>query len=238
MLGPLKRLFGRSHPVSAGLPNEFDLRRMPELLGRNDPVILEIGCNGGSDTLKFLDLFPAARIFAFEPDARAAARFRSNVADSRVTLFDLAVSNTDGTLEFHASGGAPEKLTDESWPADWDLSGSIKKPKGHLDVHPWCRFDSTIVVKSSTLDTWAVANAIDRVDFIWTDVQGAEAEVIAGGMKTLAKTRYFYTEYSNQELYEGQLDVAGIKALLPDFEVVEVFDNDVLLRNTVLDKSA
>ncbi|MEN9248224.1 MAG: hypothetical protein Q6L50_08560 [Gloeomargarita sp. GMQP_bins_120] len=37
-------------------------------------------------------------------------------------------------------------------------------------------------------------------DFIWADVQGAEVDLIQGGLQALANTRYFYTEYANTEL--------------------------------------
>ncbi len=38
-------------------PGEFDLKELPRLLGKDDPVILDIGCNDGSHTLEFLKLF-------------------------------------------------------------------------------------------------------------------------------------------------------------------------------------
>lgn len=70
------------------------------------------------------------------------------------------------------------------------------------------------------------------------DVQGAESDVIAGGQKTLGRTRFIYTEYSDRELYEGQLSLRSILDLLPAFEVVTLYpreiEGDVLLRNKVL----
>ena len=35
------------------------------------------------------------------------------------------------------------------------------------------------------LDSWVKANKINKIDFIWADVQGAERELILGGLKTL-----------------------------------------------------
>jgi len=211
--------------------DELDIQELPEMLGRMDPTILEIGCNDGTDTRKFLNLFPYARIFAFEPDPRAAARFRAQISDPRAKLFDLAISDKDGALNFHPSGGLPEGALDPTWPKEWDLSGSLKRPKEHLRIHPWCKFGDPIIVESARLDTWAEAHGIKAVDFIWTDVQGAEGDVIAGARKTLEATRYFYTEYNNEELYEGQLSLEDITSQLPEFEVVTVFANDVLMRN-------
>ena len=63
------------------------------------------------------------------------------------------------------------------------------------------------------------------------DVQGAEQDVIAGAPTILQKTRFLYTEYSNNELYEGQLSLKRLLALLPSFEVEARYPGDVLLRN-------
>ena len=72
---------------------------------------------------------------------------------------------------------------------------------------------------------------MEDIDFIWADVQGAEGDMIRGGQRALAKTRFLYTEYCNRELYEGQLSLRQMLGLLPEFEVVRRFPNDVLLEN-------
>lgn len=81
------------------------------------------------------------------------------------------------------------------------------------------------------LDTWCYEEGVNFIDFIWADVQGAEADLIKGGHTALRQTRYLYTEYNNQEFYEGQASLRKILKLLPEFEVVSRYDNDVLLRN-------
>jgi hypothetical protein len=52
-----------------------------------------------------------------------------------------------------------------------------------------------------------------HIDSMWVDVQGAEDLVFAGAQETLRCTKYLYTEYCNQELYEGQLNLAQLLAL-------------------------
>ena len=215
-------------PVTPGALNRDTL---PALLGRDDPVILEIGCNDGLHTREFLRLFPRATVFAFEPDPRARERFAAAVNDPRVRLFDIAVSDVDGEIDFHMSNGAPTAECAAVLPKGWDYSGSIRKPTGHLDAHPWCTFDQTIKVKTQTLDGWCQQYGVNHVDFIWADVQGAEGDLVRGGRRALAKTRYFYTEYSDRPLYEGQVDLRTLLALLPDFTVVDRFAADVLLKN-------
>jgi FkbM family methyltransferase len=216
------------------MPGEFDLNELPRLLGKDDPVILDIGCNDGSHTLEFLRLFASARVYAFEPDPRALASFRSKVNDARAGLFDLAISDEDGVTEFHVSDGVPPAEWKDLRPAGWDLSGSIRKPKEHLAENPWCEFKETISVRTKRLDTWRREEGVESIDFIWADVQGAEENLIRGGAEALRRTRYFYTEYSDRELYEGQIGLREIRGLLPDFDVLYRFSNDVLLKNRAL----
>jgi 2-O-methyltransferase len=204
-----------------------------ELIGKQDPIILDIGSNDGTQTSWFLALFNDARVYSFEPDPRAHERYLAKVNDKRAVLFDLAIADRDGVTEFYVSSGVPpheQKSTAQATP-DWDLSGSIRKPKKHLAYYPWCQFDKKIDVKTKTLDSWAQDEGVTVIDLIWADVQGAEVDLIAGGKKTLRNTRYFYTEYSNTELYEGQINLKQLLALLPDFHVVRRYEKDVLLKN-------
>jgi 2-O-methyltransferase len=204
-------------------------RRLRKLIGRPDPVILDIGANDGSHSRWFARLFPEARIFAFEPEPRAIARFRKRVDRPNVTLVESAVSASDGEVRFFQSSGQPPR--GHRVRGGWDKSGSIRRPTGHLTQSRWCKFRTEITVKSVCLDSWVAANRIERIDFIWADVQGAERDLIAGGGDTFAtKVRYFYTEYSDRELYEGQADLAAILAALKSYRLVSLYRHDVLLK--------
>jgi FkbM family methyltransferase len=213
------------------IPGEFDLNSLPGLLEKDDPVILDIGCNDGSHTLRFLSLFKHAGVYSFEPDPRAQARFKEKVTDERVRLFEVALAAADGSADFYVSGGYPSEEWEKVMPQGWDMSGSIRKPAEHRKAYPWCTFDQKIEVKTQRLDTWCREAGVDFIDFIWADVQGAEVDLIEGGQTALGQTRYLYTEYSNRELYEGQVRLETILKLLPDFAVATQYENDVLLKN-------
>jgi len=59
--------------------------------------------------------------------------------------------------------------------------------------------------------------------------------LIEGGIKTLnKKTKYLYTEFFNEELYEEQISLKQILKLLPNFRIVKIYGNNVLLKNTSL----
>ena len=205
------------------------------LVGRDARTVLEIGANDGSHTRMLLQAFPQAALYAFEPDPRAIGKFKANVSSPRVRLFEIAIGTTDEIAEFHASSGLPPGLPPEArayYAQGWDQSGSLRRPKTHKIVWPWCKFENTIAVPVQRLDSWAQHEGVHEVDLIWADLQGAEADLIAGGRQTLAATRFLYTEYSNDEWYEGQPDLQQILALLPGFVIEARYPMDVLLRNT------
>jgi hypothetical protein len=93
------------------------------------------------------------------------------------------------------------------------------------------KFETQIEVPIVTLDSWADANGVDEVDFIWADVQGAESDLVEGASRILSTARYFYTEYSNSEWYEGQITLPELAEKLPEFELIRRYESDVLFRN-------
>jgi hypothetical protein len=114
------------------------------------------------------------------------------------------------------------------------LSGSLKVPKERLQAYPWCKFDRSIEVNVMCLDNFAKLWSIGKMDFIWCDVQGAEDKVVAGAQNILRQTRYFYTEFYNNEMYEGQLPLMEILNRLPggaaQWEIAALWPNDALFR--------
>lgn len=219
-------------------PDTLDLGRLRRLLGRRVRTVLEVGANDGGDTLRLHAAFPRARLCAFEPDPRPLAQLRRAVAGTSVEVYPVAVGAHDGAAVFHQSGGYhPDADPHQRHPDDdgsgWHMSGSLRAPTGHLTTFPWVTFEREITVDVVRLDTWADAHGVDQVDFIWADVQGAEIDLIEGGPRTLARTRYLYTECYDTPLYEGQIGLDGILARLPGFVVEARFPTDVLLRNTV-----
>lgn len=229
----LRVWLGIDPPIHRGL---LQIEDLPNLLKTDSPVVFEVGCNDGSESERFLTIFGSGlRLFAFEPDPRAIKRFKNRIEDPRATLLECALSDLDGSTDFYVSDGVPESNKFKDYrPEGWDLSGSIRKPKEHLERHPWCKFDKTINIRTRRLDSVYRELELDIIDFMWVDVQGAENLFIRGGQEALARTRYLYTEYSNRELYEGQVNLPQLLALLPNFEVVTRYPGDVLLRNKSL----
>jgi 2-O-methyltransferase len=237
---PIRKLFDRWQNITR-FPFKLTHEEIAALIKKPNPTILEIGCNDGTDTLAFLRVMPQAQIYCFEPDPRAIRRFKKRMEShlDKVRLFEVAVSNQTGQIDFYQSTGPTGQIDfyqsagGDLPERDWDLSGSIRRPKYHLIDYPWVKFEKTITVSSCRLDDWYAENGVRQVDFIWMDVQGAEGDVIAGAPKILEETRFLHIEYGNNESYEGQLSYKKLLARLPSFEVVTRYPEDVLLRNRV-----
>ena len=193
--------------------------------GEDAPIVLEIGCCEGTDTLNFLNIFESIRLFCFECDPKNCDDHRNLVDDPRCQLIEAAIADKNEDIIFHRSGGRNRRA-----------SGSIRIPKDHLRMHPWCTFSEDLIVKGITLDTWCEQNGIDHVDLMWCDVNGGESAMIAGAQKIFRNTRYIYTEFGSDkyEIYEGGISKDQIKALLPNFEEILIHTNNVLLKNTEL----
>lgn len=220
--------------VQGGRLSELTPRAVRHLVADGDSrsshrvVILEIGAHDGGTSDGFLREFgPNLMLHAFEPEPRAIRRFLSRGLDERARLHQVALGRADGVATFYRSGGA----VSHDRPDGWDLSGSIRKPRRHLEVHPWVTFTQTLTVPVRSLDSWGDEVGLGRVDFIWMDVQGAEADVIRGAPRVLARTRLLYTEYSNHELYEGQATLDQLIEALTGWRLVAQLPNDALFEN-------
>lgn len=182
------------------------------LLNKENPVIIEIGANDGSDTVSFYRDFTHPKVICFEPDERAMKEFSKR----QLPAFTLkaALSDQNGKIDFYPSTGRGQ---------DWNKSGSILKPLEHLHYYSDIQFLSPVKVQTITLDSFIHACEIPHIDLIWMDVQGAEEKVILGGQETFAhRVNYLLTEFSKCELYEGCPGKERILELLPNFKLVEI----------------
>ena len=219
----IQRLIGKLRGVHHGAISMQEMRR---LVDRPDPVILEIGAHHGTETLRFLETFEHATVYAFEADPDVAKIWHANVKDPRAELIEMAISSQKGALTFHRS-----RSTDDT--REGDASGSLKAPTEQMDRFPHIKFDQDITVPAISLDEWVAEAGLDRIDFIWADVQGAEDQLIAGGRQTLEAARHFYTEYGKYQLYQGHLSFDALVKLLPNHRVTKRWRHDVLLESTL-----
>ncbi len=197
------------------------------------PVVIEMGAANGSDTMNIFQMFHPSEHFAFEPDPRNVILFKSDrdLMRPNIHLIQCAVGSGNGVWNFHQSTG-----WNPHFECEHTLSGSLKAPKKHLTAFPHAEFKERISVRVIRLDDFVELFSIPDIGFIWCDVQGAEDLVIQGGTKALSRTKYFFTEYYEEEMYEGQIGAEEIHRRLPGtWEVVHKWEADILFRNTAIE---
>jgi FkbM family methyltransferase len=132
-------------------------------------IVLDCGANIGVYTRKALNA-GARKVVAIEPAPENVACFRRNFAKEietgRVLIQPVGVWDTAGTLPLNVDAGnsARDSLV--------------------LTFGPVA---STVTVSLVTIDSLATDLALDHVDFIKMDIEGAEKRAIAGAAKTLAR---------------------------------------------------
>ena len=151
------------------------------------------------------------------------------VNSDSLVLIEKAIANSDGKTTWYQSQQIPPLSIGEKDRGikEWSASSSINKPKNHLNMtmrgdEQIVEFDESIDVDSIKLDTWfSQQSDIDIIDFVWADVNGGEREMITGGINTFKNNvQYLYTEYSDNELMEGQPNLNDIMEMLEVFELV------------------
>jgi FkbM family methyltransferase len=200
----------------------------------NESVFFEIGTHFGVDTKEFINI--TKNLHCFEPDHRNIEIFKQ--LNLPIILNEYAISDFDGTSKFYLSSGnvyeskygpTNDELFNQN---DWSASSSLMTPKNHIQKTPWVKFENTIEVETKKIETYCLENNIKNIDFIWMDVQGAELNIIKGMGEFKEKIHYIYTEYSDEELYEGQGTKEQIIELLgPNWDIIFDFGGDILLKN-------
>lgn len=227
---------GKAFPEAAHVREAQRVAALQALLGTmHGATIIEAGGHHGETAASVLSWLPGApRLYlCIEADPRNVPVLMER-AGTRVTVLGCAIGREDGevTLRLSDTDLGPEVPDLERW--TW--SSSIRRPKKHLEAWPHIHFDKSVTVACRSLDSLAKEHGIERVDFLWADIEGAERDLVEGGLLTLSRTRYLYLEAFGDEMYEGQWVREEMTAFLNErgFQVVQEFDNDVLYRNTSL----
>ena len=178
------------------------------ILNKDNPKIVEIGAHFGEDSVRFSETFPSAEIFCFDPDPRCIAIFKKYVKNDRIKLFELALSDTNGTAEFYQSFDegksdfVPEKY---DWIDIEDYKNNKLSNSGSSSLKSGYRNNlDKIVVNTRRFDDWYIENPIGDIDLLWIDVQGAEKEVLDGIGNAMNNVALVWIEYGEKE-YQGAL---------------------------------
>lgn len=194
---------------------------------RDTLTIFDIGACEGEDSIRLKKRFPNSAVYTFEPLPENCKKVRNNFTRYGLTdetLFQIALSDTDGSADFHVSSGHPDNLPQvEGWDYG-NKSSSLLPPKEHKKTHPWIKFDKKINVKTKRLDTFCSEQAIDKIDFIYIDVQGAELMVLEGAGGMLENIGAVWMEVEAVELYKGQPLKTDVEKFMDEYGFERIKD--------------
>lgn len=171
--GSLMRVAPNERRVGASSAFIFRDSAEPELKGlekliREGDVFVDCGANIGIFSIKAASIVGKhGRVVSIEPGAESVERLRKNIllnAFSNVVILNKAASDRQGTSRLYHSGGGPVAYS--------------------LVAQPGAEFED---VEVTTLDAIAADENLPSVDCIKIDVEGAEASVIEGAKKLLAR---------------------------------------------------
>lgn len=183
--------------------SEFGVSFRDDLLrvvGSGDrPCIIDAGANEGQTLAWLKELFPSARICAYEPDPRAFGQLQAKAKSfGSVECVACALGETAGTLElFRNADSVTSSLLP---PAASDPSLPYAEKLKPLD---------RITVEVRTLSGELARLGFDELDLLKTDCQGFDLPVLrgvareieSGKIRAIATEALFHTEYENQSWF-------------------------------------
>jgi FkbM family methyltransferase len=172
-------------------PNSIPKHIIRKYLLEN-PVIIDCGAHVGADSIELSKILPKSNIFSFEPVPTIFHSLKKATNKyPNIECFQIALSDNDGEAQFFVSSG------------ESDASSSLMNPTGHKEVHPDVTFKEEIIVKTLSLDSWAKQMNLNKVDFLWLDMQGYELNMLKASKKILNSVSVIHTEVSLSNSYEG-----------------------------------
>jgi FkbM family methyltransferase len=161
-----------------------------------DAVIVDVGANVGSMTLRFAAMVPKGHVYAFEPTDYAFAKLLKNISlnpqlAARITPVQRFLADQNSLMH--------EMKAYASWKVDGIPSNSHPLHGGTLK--------SADSIPAVTLDQFCLGNGIHSVDLIKIDTDGHEYKVLQGARKTIEKQLpYVVFEIGGYVLNEQQLE--------------------------------
>lgn len=197
-----KRIIGKDQNlISLEEPYEV-LRRL--LKGHSVTGILDAGASRGHISRRLLNKFPAADVYAFEPQPMYREELLAYAKRQRRFHPQFkALSDQEGTARLHvmASAGNTSLLNPLETLRQVDPAGSEVK--------------ETIEVPAVTIDQWARDSGNLSIQLMKFDIQGYELNALRGAVKMLAdSTLAVYSEIWFNPVYEGGALAGDIDAFL------------------------
>jgi FkbM family methyltransferase len=170
--------------------------------------IVDGGAFEGVITARYLDCFPEAHLWAFEPTpAQVEGLSKRFDGNPRVTVVPAALGAGTGRAEL-ALNDAP--ATNSLLPLDDAASSYLDYP---------VKTQGSVVVRTETLDNFCTDHGIDHLSIVKLDVQGWEQAVLDGAHRLFrdGAIDLFFTEVNFVFVYERQARLWDLMSRLDSY---------------------
>ena len=173
-----------------------------------NPVIFEAGGHYGTDTARFADKWPQSTILSFEPNPSAFARLLEvSKRYDNIFPFPLALAHFNGTSVFYVCYG-----TTGDNPIFEGASSLLPASEG-MKIHYQ---GPQILVDCVRLDDWCKSNHVEKIDFMWLDLEGMELQVLRNAPEILKTVSVVFVETNFQEFRIGMTQYTTLKSFMEE----------------------
>jgi FkbM family methyltransferase len=157
------RIYRNGLPHGASVALDIDKRYGIE----NVKIIFDVGANIGQSALAYVQDFPRAEVYSFEPVSGTFAQLRANTQHlARIHPFQLAMGSKPGQAVIHVN--------------ELSVKSSILQDRAG---------DRAETIQVETVAAFADRQNIPSVDFLKIDTEGFDLEVLAGAAPLLEQQR-------------------------------------------------
>lgn len=139
----------------------------------HDGVVFDVGAHAGQFTKLLAGIARDGRVYSFEPGGYALSILRRVVALRRLRNVEVCPF------------GLSDRAHTETLHVPLKRSGSMGFGLSHFGAETRASVGETVSL--STIDAFAAARKLARLDFIKADIEGWEMRMLAGGAATIAR---------------------------------------------------
>lgn len=185
------------------------------VVGRRDPVCIDVGANEGQTIRMLQSIFPAATIEAFEPSNECFARLAAETWGTRVTCHHAGVGASAGSLQFRNYDAST-------------LSSFLELDRNSFNPFHDVALKEIHEVCVVTIDEFLESRCLERVDVLKVDTQGFDFEVLKGSENSLdsGKIKCVLIELNFVPLYRNQGNACEILSwvMARGFRLVDFYE--------------
>jgi len=169
----------------------FSLVNLPTVLPLKKPVVFDLGSNCGFFSLRILDVYPDAKIYAIEPQQSLVKSFincvSQNQLSDKIKIKQAAVGDKVGRSFFYENRSP--------------ISASLLKEKvSRRSIRK--KYEIDLI----TVDQFCRDSNISCIDILKIDVEGSEIDVLKGANEIMNTVKVLYIEVHSPFATANQIE--------------------------------